>query len=221
MNYGKLIDNSNVGLKQTLKKILKDVDKRIETSANKECDTTEYETRIQELTEENETLNNALDECATEIETISEELDLYKPKDTEVVVIDKVDITKATFDKIQYTYKENVSFGGQVFVAMNCDVWDTSSDEYRKKFTDNLTLSKVKINGGNIIGSKGGNVARYVDGKYRDITLYLNIASAGAPINDTNTISLVVTNTLTNASVTLTGTFQAGSGDIPITNTTS
>lgn len=71
MNYEKLIDNNNVGLKQTLKKILKDVDKRIETSENKECDTTEYETRIRELTSEVEQARETITELTPADTTVS------------------------------------------------------------------------------------------------------------------------------------------------------
>lgn len=196
MNYGKLIDNNNVGLKQTLKKILKDVDKRIETSENKECDTTEYETRIQELTEEVEQAR----------ETITE----LTPPDNQLHIDFYIDFNDITFGTFNGSASTGYLAGGVVHVLIPTDNLTGFVESYtdaRNAVLSSITINNLIINDVevNITGQSNSS-----SGKDIDVTLSFNISPAvepTVPALENNTISVDIRNSSNGYVRTMRGTF--------------
>lgn len=215
MNYGKLIDNNNIGLKQTLKKILKDVDKRI-----------------------NEVQEGAGEGGSAESEALIAELQAQitalTPPQTRVTQSTYIELTDTTYDQLSVSITgDNNEYlnGGSLYVNFDGSHMISGllgNSNYTDTLLDSISCTNLKINDVEL-PIRGITNASQQNTYYPRYIISFNTTSingdipgeSNVPVSaEGNIISLDLTNAQTNTTITLIGTFDISGTTIGSITTT-
>ena len=214
MNYSRMLDDQE-GLKTNLKQILKDVNKRL--------------TKVEEEAEEGG--SSGSDATIAELQAQIEELTPPKTRVSNNTYLDLTDTTITHLNGVVMGVN-NAYFGGGV-VIIEYDGSNLISDllnynPYRDLFLDAITPSNLKINDVSIeinYASKFSASSTYYPEHQVNFSTTTTSTDDGYISNvpivaEGNTISIDLTNTQTNKTITLIGTFDVSGTTIGSITTT-